>query len=137
MHGALGAVFAASLAAFATPVPVRAQEGTRAFDGAELGRIGAIYEKTVREGRYESGQELAESQYFRGFVIGVALTGAKLGFLCPGDGGVNFRGLWNATAAYLREHSEQWAQEPEALVLVSLREAFPCDQASSPTPGKQ
>jgi len=111
-----------------------AQEKPRAFDGAEIARLAAVYEKTTAQGRYETGQELAESQYFKGFIIGVALTGAKLGFLCPPAAGVNFRALWASTATWLREHPGEWTQGPEEVVMASLRNAYPCATKVEPTP---
>lgn len=118
--------------AFATVA--RAQETARPFDGAEVARLAAVYEKTAAQGRYETGQELAESQYFKGFVIGVALTGAKLGVLCPPEAGVNFRALWTSTATWLREHPDQWTQGPEEVVMAGLREAYPCASQEAPPP---
>ncbi len=125
------------IAVFAHLESTHAEETARAFDGAEVARLGAVYEKTTAQGRYETGQELAESQYFRGFVIGVALTGAKLGHICPPDSGVNFRALWTSTAAWLRENPEEWKQGPEEVVMTNLRKAYPCATKAEPVPENQ
>ena len=111
-----------------------AQDTARKFDGSEVARLGAVYEKTAREGRYETGQEFAESQYFRGFVIGVALTSARLGFLCPPESGVNFRELWASTATFLRENPEHWTHGPEEIVMAALSKTLPCERKAESEP---
>lgn len=100
-------------------------------DGPELARFAAEYEKLRDSGVPTDDPAVAASvAYFNGFVLGVARANADRGWFClPTDATAGQ--VWDAVAAFLREHPELHERRPSTLVNGALAKRYPCRQDSA------
>ncbi|MCX7893865.1 MAG: Rap1a/Tai family immunity protein [Burkholderiales bacterium] len=103
-------------------------------DGPELAQFAAEYEKLRDSGAPTDDPAVAASvAYFNGFVLGVARANADRGWYClPADATAGQ--VWDAVAAFLREHPELRERRPSTLVNGALAKRFPCREDPTAKP---
>ncbi len=106
-------------------------------DGPELARFAAEYEKLRDSGAPTDDPAVAASvAYFNGFVLGVARANADRGWYClPAD--ATSGQVWDAVAAFLREHPELRERRPSTLVNGALAKRYPCREDSAAKPSAE
>jgi hypothetical protein len=130
MHRLVSATVLA-FSSFALPAPAVAQGWT--FDGSELARFAADYERLRDSGEATNDPSLAARvAYFNGFVLGVARANADRGWYCLPTEAVAGQ-TWDAVATFLREHPEFLDRRASTLVNGALAKGFPCAERPAPT----
>jgi hypothetical protein len=99
------------------------------YDGAELARFAADYERLRDSGASTEDPGLAARvAYFTGFVLGVARANADRGWYCLPEDLVAGQ-TWDAVARLLRDYPTLAQARPSTIVNGALSKAFPCSEA--------
>lgn len=100
------------------------------YDGAELARFAADYEKLRDSGGITDDPSVAARvAYFNGFVLGVARGNADRGWYClPED--VKAGRVWDAVAKFLRDYPTLFDSKPSTIVNGALAKSFPCTESA-------
>lgn len=126
--------YAAFLARLAAALCCAASVGAAAqewkYDGAELARFAADYEK-LRDsgGTTDDPSHAARVAYFTGFVLGVARANADRGWYCLPDDLVAGQ-AWDAVAKFARDYPKLLDAKPSTIVNGALGKAFPCTDSA-------
>jgi hypothetical protein len=100
------------------------------YDGAELARFAADYEKLRDSGAATDDAGLAARvSYFTGFVLGVARANADRGWFCLPDDLLAWH-AWDLVAQFVRDHPELLERRPTTLVNGALAKRYPCTEAA-------
>ena len=113
------------------PIPAAAQDWR--YDGPELARFAADYEK-LRDsgGTTDDPSFAARVAYFTGFVLGVARANADRGWYCmPED--IMSGQTWDAVAKFLRDYPTLLNAKPSTIVNGALAKSFPCPESARAT----
>jgi hypothetical protein len=119
----------AALYVFAAPGPAPA--GPPKFNGNDLARMAALYERSRQQGRFLNEQEERQVNYFIGYVEGAALASRDV--CLPSTPGVREQ-LCATTASYLRTNPGNWRLAPDALVVKAVEPLFPCGKKGARKP---
>jgi hypothetical protein len=99
------------------------------YDGAELARFAADYEKLRDAGASTDDPSLAARiGYFTGFVLGVARANADRGWYCLPEDLIAGQ-AWDAVARLLRDYPTLVQARPSTIVNGALAKSFPCSEA--------
>jgi hypothetical protein len=99
------------------------------YDGAELVRFAADYEKLRDSGASTDDPSLAARVgYFTGFVLGVARANADRGWYCLPENLLAGQ-AWDVVARFLREYPGLTDARPSTIVNGALAKGFPCTEA--------
>jgi hypothetical protein len=123
------AFFTRTVAALCCAVSVSAAAQDWRYDGTELARFAADYEK-LRDsgGTTDDPSFAARVAYFTGFVLGVARANADRGWYCLPEQAVAGQ-TWDAVAKFLREYPTLLDARPSTIVNGALAKSFPCTES--------
>lgn len=123
------AILAHLVAAVCAAVCLSASAQDWKYDGAELVRFAADYEKLRDSGASTDDPSLAARVgYFTGFVLGVARANADRGWYClPED--LQAGQAWDVVARFLRGYPGLTDARPSTIVNGALAKGFPCTEA--------
>lgn len=123
-------IIARALAALSCAVCLAAAAQDWKYDGAELARFAADYEK-LRDsgGTTDDPSFAARVAYFTGFVLGVARANADRGWYCLPEELVAGE-AWDAVAKFLREYPNLLDAKPSTIVNGALGKRFPCTETA-------
>lgn len=98
------------------------------YDGAELARFAADYERLRDSGASTEDPGLAARvAYFTGFVLGVARANADRGWYCLPEELIAGQ-TWDAVARFLRDYPNLAQARPSTIVNGALSKSFPCSE---------
>jgi hypothetical protein len=108
-------------------IPAAAQDWK--YDGMELARFAADYEKLRDSNDGTNDPSLAARvAYFTGFVLGVARANADRGWYCLPDDIIAGQ-AWDAVAKFLRDYPGLLDGKPSTIVNGGLAKSFPCTES--------
>lgn len=129
MHSRLPDLLARALAALCCAVCLSAAAQDWKYDGAELVRFAADYEKLRDSGAStDDPSQAARVGYFTGFVLGVARANADRGWYCLPEN-LQAGQAWDAVARFLRDYPGVTGARPSTIVNGALAKSFPCSEA--------
>ena len=93
--------------------------------GAQLADEASYWRKNLTGNAIVDIETVTKESRFSGYVIGIHDSYEYSALFCTPSNST--RGQVLAVAAkYIKEHPEQWNQNPAQIVLASLQQAFPC-----------
>lgn len=129
MHARHTNILARAVAALCCAVCLSAAAQEWTYDGAELARFAADYERLRDSNAATDDPSLAARiGYFTGFVLGVARANADRGWYCLPEN-VMAGPAWDAVARFLREYPALTNARPSTIVNGALAKSFPCTEA--------
>jgi hypothetical protein len=137
MRFRLADLLARVVAALCCAVGLSAAAQDWKYDGAELVRFAADYEKLRDSGASTDDPSLAARVgYFTGFVLGVARANADRGWYCLPENLMAGQ-AWDVVARFLREYPSLTDARPSTIVNGALAKGFPCTEAERAAKKKQ
>jgi hypothetical protein len=129
MRSRLAGILARLVAALCYAASLCASAQDWKYDGADLVRFAADYEKLRDSGASTDDPSLAARVgYFTGFVLGVARANADRGWYCLPENLMAGQ-AWDAVARFLREYPTLTDAQPSTIVNGALAKGFPCTEA--------
>jgi len=129
MRSRLAGILARLVAALCCAAALSASAQDWKYDGTELVRFAADYEKLRDAGGSTDDPSLAARVgYFTGFVLGVVRANADRGWYCLPENLMAGQ-AWDAVARFLREYPTPTDARPSTIVNCALAKGFPCTEA--------
>ena len=129
MRFRLADLLARAVAALCCAAGLSASAQDWKYDGAELVRFAADYEKLRDSGGSTDDPSLAARVgYFTGFVLGVARANADRGWYCLPEN-LQAGQAWDVVARFLREYPSLTDARPSTIVNGALAKGFACTAA--------